>query len=692
MRQMFGRDRLTGQFAVAAAGLLVVGAVVFGVGEAGAKYHIADVGAWLGAGKKGLVVHANGLAGKVDGKGKLPRSMSGHQIKIVQNGPNVMIVDLQTGVVARVDPSTFDIGGARKLGDAAGLDLVAGTADAYAIDQVKGTVQRIDPVTLGAVGGPVRLTAPLGGAAIDAKGILWVPEGNTGQVVPFQSGRAGSPVMVGRPGDTLSLTVAAGVPVVTDSTQAAATVVGLSGPLMRVNLPSTVRNLLAPITSDGQLVPLLAPEQGALVVLNAGNGTLSSTRIDLPRGHRFEPPQSLGPRVYIPDTTAGSLLVYDTATGRFEKPVGVPGAQGKRLEVFVKDGLLWVNNPDGPDAVVVNTTGQPTTIGKYDANVPGGGKHPIPRGGTAGPRPSVPPVPTPPQPTQPATTPPPWAAPAAPTTINATPGAGTITVTFQPSAGGTPTGYVVKDAAGAAVTARPARITPGSGTTFTVSGGSCGQEYRFVVAVQYLDRNKRPAEVDSQPSVPVRPCVTPGTPTGFTATAVNHGAKLSWTAASGGGGTPVYALSGPGAPAAVSGTSTDATGLTNGSVYTYKLTARTGAGESDTATASANLDPALHTRSYAGWHNGPTNTWLHSDTSGTTASRTVEWPVDYSSMTTVICQTTGANMQDNPGTGQWSTIWDKIRYNGAIQWVSDLYIHTPNSASGTYSSAVWNCG
>ena len=695
LKRILRRDRLTGQLAVGAVGLMVVGAVVFGVGEAGAKYHIADVGAWLGAGRKSLVVHANGLAGQVDGKGSLPRSMAGHEIRVVQSGSTVLIVDIQTGVVARVDPTTFDVGPGHRFGDAAGLQLVTGGNQAYALDQVKGTVQQIDPISLGAVGQAVRLAPPLGASAIDGRGTLWVPVGNIGQVVPFQSGRAGPGVAVGRPGDTLALTVAAGVPLVTDSTQATATVVSGTGPLMKVTLPSTVRQqqggVLAPPAADGQIVPILAPDQGALLLVNAGNGTMRTVSLDLPRQHRFQAPHNLGGRVYIPDATAGRLLVFDTASGRFVQPVNVPGARGRPLEIFVKDGLLWADDPDGPNAIVINSTGAPNTIGKYDPNVPGGGGHGLPKGNGRGTNPVRPPVP-PVQPPRPTSTPsPPWGAPAAPANVTAQGSPGQIIVTFQPSAGGTPTGYVVKDVTGAAVTATPSRITPASGATaFTVTGGSCGQEYRLVVAVQYLDQNKRPAELDSQPTVPVRPCTSPATPTGFAAAGVNHGAHLTWTAPPGSGGTPTYRLTGSGVTGTVSGTSTDATGLANARSYTYTLTAENPAGASDPVTASANLDPAQHPQSYPGWHNSPTNTWLHSDTGGTTASRTVDWPVGYSAQTTVICQTTGANMQDNPGTGQWSRIWDKIN-SGGVQWVSDLYVHTPNSASGTYSPTLWEC-
>ncbi|MGW2314985.1 hypothetical protein [Actinomadura luteofluorescens] len=162
----FRRDRLTGQVAVGLTGVLVIAAVVYGVGVASAKYRIADVGAWLAAGSRGLVVHVNGPAAKVDGKTGVPPQMRGHDIKIIQDGATVLIVDQATGVVSRLDPSQLDVGASRPLGR--GLQVLAGAGRAYTVDSVKGVLQQIDPVALTPVGAPASLTPVLGQAGIDA--------------------------------------------------------------------------------------------------------------------------------------------------------------------------------------------------------------------------------------------------------------------------------------------------------------------------------------------------------------------------------------------------------------------------------------------------------------------------------------------------------------------------------------------
>src|SRR4051812_15208054 len=293
-RRFFRRDRLTGHIAIGVVGVLCAAAVVFGVGMASAKYHLADVGGWLTSTKKGELVHVNGLSGKVDGKVTLSGS-TGHPMKVIQQGGVVLIVDEVTGVVSRVDPAHLNVVQGAAFRGAAGMQVVSSAGSAYALDQQKGSVQRLDPMTLATMGGPLSMTGPLGAAAIDATSILWVPVPANGQAAPVRSGQAAQPVPIGRSGDDLSLTIAAGSAVVSDFTSAQAVILGKNGTQVKVRLPSSVAqapkgSVLAPGTTDGQLVPLLAG--GSLIVLNSGTGSISSVALKLPPKHRLAAPQA----------------------------------------------------------------------------------------------------------------------------------------------------------------------------------------------------------------------------------------------------------------------------------------------------------------------------------------------------------------------------------------------------------------
>ena len=105
-------------------------------------------------------------------------------------------------------------------------------------------------------------------------------------------------------------------------------------------------------------------------------------------------PQVLGSKVYVPDESNGTLKVYDTEEAAITKPVKVTGKPGE-LSLFVRDGLLWVNDADNATAVVINSSGHVNRVHKYDTEVPSGRKpkkndHPSDEGSRDPPGPDVP--------------------------------------------------------------------------------------------------------------------------------------------------------------------------------------------------------------------------------------------------------------------------------------------------------------
>jgi len=437
LRGLLRRDRLTGQVAIGAVGLLLVTAMVYGVGIASARYKISDVGAWLSATTKGMVVHANGLIGKVDGKTNLAATARGHRIKIIQDGGTVLLVDETTGAVSRVDPSQLKVEQTVNLG--LKVQIVANADVAYTVDQYKGVVQQIDPVKLTPVGKATSVEPPVGLAGLDARGTLWVPSPQTGQLIPFQNGVQGAPEQVAAPRDQLQLSIVAGVPTVLDLTTGTAAIVGGDG-VRKIDLPDSLgSSLKVPAVVEGQNLPILGPK-GALVLLDTGSGGLTSISLRLPPRDALREPQILGSKVYIPDETAGALIVYDYISGKISQPISVSGMPGP-LDVFVKDGILWANDPNRDAAVSVDQGGMPKHIKKYDAKAPGGVRKPIPsqgsgsgnrgdgnRGGGNGRDPgnggNRPQQPRPPKPNQP---------PRAPQIVSATGDGGTVTIEFQRS-------------------------------------------------------------------------------------------------------------------------------------------------------------------------------------------------------------------------------------------------------------------
>jgi hypothetical protein len=703
-RKFFRRDRLTGHIAIGVVGVLCAAAVVFGVGMASAKYHLADVGGWLTSTKQGELVHVNGLSGKVDGKVTISGS-TGHPMKVIQQGGVVLIVDEVTGVVSRVDPAHLNVVQGAGYRGAAGMQVVSGGGAAYALDQKKGSVQRLDPMTLATLGNPLSLTGPLGSAAIDAGSVLWVPVPANGQAVAVRNGQAGQRVGIGKAGDDLALTIAAGAAVITDFTSAESVILGPNGTQVKVKLPSTVSQadkgtVLAPASTDGQLVPLLAG--GSLVVLNSGSGSLSSVSLQLPR-HRLAAPQALGQKVYIPDQSSGSLLVYDAATNRMDQQVPVTGRAG-RLDAFVKDGLLWVNGPDSAKALVVDGSGGHRPIQKYSPDVPGGADNPIPKVGNPGgdqgqpkprnhPRPPRPPrlprIPLTHKPDPPKVTP-----PGAPTNLRATAQPdGSIKVEFQPG-GGKATGFKLLTPSGLAAT--PRRIGPGGPNfAFTATGGTCGAEYRFAVAALY-ENGGHTSEIDSAYTTPTLSCTEPDAPSGVTGTGTSRGAQISWQAPPNAAAKKVtYMVEVHGAKNVNQMNSND-TSVTipeiwkNGT-YTIKVTASNGAG-GKTRAVTRKLTGPVNTY---GIQNGGTPDeyslmWAQADGN----SPVVERIKDANSQSVqVICQKIGAQYDHPNGKKTFSgKLYDNVNHNGHVGYMIGYLPKTPHTPWQKLAGpAIWEC-
>ena len=61
--------------------------------------------------------------------------------------------------------------------------------------------------------------------------------------------------------------------------------------------------------------------------------------------------------LFVPDAKSGSVVRIDIDSGETESiDMGVGKGKGN-LEVFVKDDKLWVNNPNGSKAVVIDGRG-----------------------------------------------------------------------------------------------------------------------------------------------------------------------------------------------------------------------------------------------------------------------------------------------------------------------------------------------
>jgi hypothetical protein len=659
-----GRDRAAATVTVAV--LVVLGIAVVGFGASGHSVlpTLRDIGAWLANDDQGSVTHAGGANADPDARVPLTDA-AGHKLTVIQDGNVVLVKDETTGVVSRIDPAQLAVTQAATF-STPNVQIAVGAGQAYVVDPVAGVVQRLDPVRLSLLGVPIGFNSALGVARIDGAGTLWVPVLQAGTVVPVRGDSAGTPVSAGRPGDQLNLTIAAGKPVVTNTAQATVRVLDGNGATVQLASATTpAATLLAPASTDGPVVPMVAPGDGQLVLVDTTAGAASTVALSSGTDD-LGPPQTLGTRVYVPDNTSGRLLVYDTHAKRLLPAVTVTGRSGQ-LDVFVKDGVVWANDASGKTAICVDASGGVHHIGKDDPGLPGGASpthHRTPKagnttgggnggggGGGGGGTPA--------------------ALPAGGVTEQSQ--AGSILVTFAPPSGASPQSYTLAGVpAGAAVA--PASVpAKGQPYQFVVNGLDCAKQYQFSVVANYATKHPQ-----STSDTAKRPCVAPDKPQNVGLdTGTQHQIRVSWTApASDGGGTLTYQVSLGSATQSVSGDSATFTGLTNFVGYSASVVAVSSAGSSGAASQSKTL--AAGPWSGTIYNNAVFAVNLRSGP-GTNYTSIGSFAAPGGEHVTVYCVKPGGSWQDPSGSPAGST-WYQL--SNPAGYVATGYVNT---------SGVWDC-
>jgi hypothetical protein len=192
----------------------------------------------------------------------------------------------------------------------------------------------------------------------------------------------------------------------------------------------------------------------------------------------------------------------------------------------------------------------------------------------------------------------PLADPGTPTGVTASAGRNSATVSWTaPSDGGPVASYKVTPYAGSA--AQPSTVVTGSPapTSATITGLTAGTSYTFTVQARNLD-GSGPTSAPSDAVVPTAAAV-PAAPTAVTAAPASSSARVDWTAPTGAGSDvtdyTVTPYVGGAAQAAthVAGTVTAATisGLSNGTDYTFTVTATNAVGAGPASGATDPVTP-----------------------------------------------------------------------------------------------------
>ena len=341
-------------------------AFVYGAPASNALLNLLDGKAWFSDDENGVIMMANGASGVVDTRVKVPGGENG-ELRVLRVGNHSIVINDRTGQVSRLDLSNLQVSASKQLAGK-GVDVIALGSRMLVVNKAKGSVEIFNASSLSPLS-KLNFGNPLTRAVVDSEGVAWVADAKAGQLISVYYDESSKKLVRGsvkvNPGQQFELATVDGAPTVVDLGAQSMVTVKNRTPAKPVSIPLRANESPAISRSiEGKTLPIAANSAGVLVLAPPDQ----PSRTDLARpGNEFGPPVTFGNRIYVPDLTAGELLILDTAGNMVESPRKVGNGP---FSVRVEEGFLWVDDPKGERAFVAGPDGKFRQVDKGREEVP----------------------------------------------------------------------------------------------------------------------------------------------------------------------------------------------------------------------------------------------------------------------------------------------------------------------------------
>ena len=369
---MENRRRMTWAGRLLVALVLVGGAVLAlrpGSSES-AAVQFRDPVVWVAANATGEVVEVNGATGEVVARTVVGEP--GDDLAVLQRGTDAVVLNRTRGELSRVAAATVQQVAVVAVSSSGAPELLDGGDRVHVVAADRLT--SVDPDRVA-----VELERELedaGAAVVDAAGMPWFIERGTASVRHLADGVVVTGAVDVVSPAVASLVVAGGEVLVVDGPTASVAAVRdgrlVDAGCLAEEIDGTFE-ATGGSAAGARIVAVTDPDRGVLHLV--GPAADDCRIVELATGPSpLGRPLVFGGQVLVPHLAAAEVLVVDIAAGEVRARIPLPGVgPGNRIELFVKDRIVWFDEPDGSIAGILDDDRVVRAVDKLAGDAAGAG-------------------------------------------------------------------------------------------------------------------------------------------------------------------------------------------------------------------------------------------------------------------------------------------------------------------------------